>query len=55
MTRNNEKHQSDLLFEPHNVFEGNINKHALTGVNIVSRYKVSSTLRTKRASEIAFV
>ena len=43
---------------PHNtlnIFEGNTYKYILTGVDVVSRSKVARALRTKKASEIAFV
>ena len=44
VTRPNEQHQFDLLYMPHNLFEGN-----------TSRYKVARPLRTKKSSEVAFV
>ena len=40
---------------PHNLFEGNTYKYILTGIDVVSRYKVSRLLRTKKSSEVAFV
>ena len=40
---------------PHNVFEGNTYKYILTGVDVVSRYKVPRPLRTKKSSEVAYV
>ena len=55
MTRSNEQHQFDLLYIPHNFFEGNTYKYILTGIDVASRYKVSRPLRTKKSSEVAFV
>ena len=55
MTKPNEQHQFDLLYMPHNVFEGNTYKYILTGIDVASRYKVSRALRTKKSSEVAFV
>ena len=37
----NEQHQSDILYLPHNLFEGNIYKYVLTGTDVASRYKVT--------------
>ena len=34
----NEKHQFDLLYIPHNIFEGNTYKYILTGIDVASRY-----------------
>ena len=39
----------------HNVFEGKTYKYILTGIDVVSRYKVARPLRTKKSSEVAFV
>ena len=55
MTKPNEQHQFDLLYMPHNVFEGNTYKYILTGIDVASRYKVARPLRTKKSSEVAFV
>ena len=33
VTKPNEQHQFDLLYMPHNVFEGNTYKYILTGVD----------------------
>ena len=55
MTKPNEQHQFDLLYMPHNVFEGNTYKFILTGVDVASRYKVPRPLRTKKSSKVAFV
>ena len=55
VTKPNEQHQFDLLYMPHNVFEGNTYKYILTGIDVASRYKVARPLRTKKSSEVAFV
>ena len=55
VTKPNEQHQFDLLYMPHNVFEGNTYKYILTGIDVASRYKVARSLRTKKSSEVAFV
>ena len=51
----NEQHQFDLLYMPHNLFEGKRYEYILTGIDVTSRYKVSRPLRTKKSSEVAFV
>ena len=38
-----------------NVFEGNTYKYILTGVDVVYRYKVARTIKSKKASKTAFV
>ena len=53
VTKPNEQHQFDLLYMPHNLFEGNTYKYILTGIDVASRYKVP--LRIKKSSEVAFV
>ena len=55
VTKPNEQHQFDLLYMPHNLFEGNMYKHILTGIDVASRFKVARSLRTKKSSEVAFV
>ena len=55
MRKHNEQHQIDLLYMPHNVFEGNTYKYILTGIDVATRYKVARPLRTKKSSEVAFV
>ena len=55
VTRPNEQHQFDLLYMPHNPFEGNTYKYILTGIDVASRYKVARLLRSKKLSEIAIV
>ena len=37
VTKPNEQHQFDLLYIPHNLFEGNTYKYILTGIDIASR------------------
>ena len=54
VTKPNEQHQFDLLYMPHNLFEGNTYKYILTGIDVASRYKVARPLRTKKSTEIAF-
>ena len=55
VTKPNEQHQFDLLYMPHNLFDGNTYKYILTGIDVASRYKVARPLRTKKSSEVAFV
>ena len=55
MTKPNKQHQFDVLYIPHNVFEGNRYKYVLTGIDVASRYKIATVLRTKKSSELAFV
>ena len=55
MTEPNEQHQFDILYMPHNLFEGNTYKYILTGIDVASRYKVARPLRTKESSEAVFV
>ena len=40
---------------PHTLFEGNIYKYILTGVDVASRYKVARPLSTKKPSGFVFV
>ena len=47
VTKPNEQHQFDLLYMPHNVFEGNTYKYILTDINVASRYKVARPLGPK--------
>ena len=37
ITKPNKQHQFDLLYMPHNLFEGNTYKYTLTGINVASR------------------
>ena len=55
VTRPNDQHQFDLLYIPHNLFEGNTYKYILTGINVASRYKVARPLRTKKSTKVAYV
>ena len=55
MTKPNKKRQFDLLYMPHNLFEGNIYKYILTGVDVESRYNVARPLSTKKPSGFVFV
>ena len=55
VTRPNEQHQFDLLYMPHNFFEGSTYKYILTVIDGASRYKVARPLRTKKSREVAFV
>ena len=55
VTRPNEQHQFDLLYMPHNFFEGSTYKYILTAIDGASRYKVARPLRTKKSREVAFV
>ena len=55
VTKPSEQHQFDLLYMPHNLFEGNTYKYILTGIDVASRYKVARPLRTKKSSKVAFV
>ena len=55
MTEPNEQHLFDILCISHNLFEGNTYKYILTGINVVSRYKVARPLKTSKSSEVAFV
>ena len=55
VTKPNEQHQFDILYIPHNLFEGNTYKYILAGIDVASRYKVVRPLKTKKSSEVAFV
>ena len=55
VTRPNDQHQFDLLYIPHNLFEGSTYKYILTGINVASRYKVARPLRTKKSTKVAYV
>ena len=55
VTKPNGQHQFDLLYMPHNLFDGNTYKYILTGIDVASRHKVATPLRTKKSSEVAFV
>ena len=55
MAKSNEQHQFDLLYMPHNLFEGNTYKYILIGIDVGSRYKVARPLRTKKSGKVSFV
>ena len=55
MRKPDEQHQFDLLYLPHNVFEGDTYKYTLTGDDVTSRYKVAKALIHKKACEVAFM
>ena len=55
VTEPNKQHQFDLLYMPHNLFEGNTYKYILTGIDVPSGYKVARPLRSKKSSEVASV
>ena len=52
-TKPNEQRHLDLLYIPHNLFEGNTYKYILTSADVA--YKVARPLSTKKSSEVAFV
>ena len=54
MTEPNEQHLFDILYIPHNLFEGNTYKYILTGINVASRYKVARARKTNKSSEVGF-
>ena len=60
VTKPNQQHQFDLLYMPHNLFEGNRYKYILMDVDIASRYNVTRPFITrpfitKKSSKVAFV
>ena len=55
MAKPNVRHQFDLLYMLHNLFEGSTYKYVLTGNDVASRYKVATALTTKKSSKVAFV
>ena len=52
VTEVNSVHQADLLFLPHVKVYQNTYKYTLNVIDVASRYKASSALKTKKASEI---
>ena len=54
VTKPNEQHQFDILYMPHDLFEGNTYKYILTGIDVASRYRVARVLNTKTLGEVAF-
>ena len=55
VTKPKQLHQFDPLFETYNVFKGKTYKYILADLDIVSIYKVTRALGTKKASVISFV
>ena len=55
MTKPNEQHQFELLYVPHNLFEGNAYKCILTGVDVASKYKVARDLKNKKSNDVSTV
>ena len=55
VTKPNEQHQFDLVYMPHNFFEGNMYRYLLTGVDVASRYGFAKPLTTKKSIEVVFV
>ena len=51
----NQQHQFNVLYMPHDKFQGSVYKYILTGVDVASRYKVAKPLRTKKASDVIFL
>ena len=39
----------------HNIFEGNMHKYILTGVDVASKFKIARALRTKKPSQVAIL
>ena len=54
VTKTNEQHQFELLYMPHNLFEGNTDKYILTGIDVASRYKVAGLLGPKTQAKLHF-
>ena len=44
-----------VLYVPHNVFEGNTYKYILTDVDVALTYKAARAFKTKKASKVSFV
>ena len=51
--KRNDIHQADILYLPHDKFEKETYKYALTIVDVASRYKGSYQLTTKNTKEVA--
>lgn len=49
----NQHHQADLLYLPYDRMKRKIYKHALTVVDVASRYKHEKPLTTKDSTEVA--
>ena len=54
LTKSNAQHQFDLLYIPHNVFDGNTHKYILTEIDVASRYKVVRSLRKKKSLHLCW-
>ena len=53
--KRHEQHQFDLLYIPHNVFEGNTSKYISKETDIASRHKAVRALRSKETVKVSFV
>ena len=53
VTTPNEMHQFDLLYMPSDTLYGNMYEYILAGIGAASRYKVTRSLRTKQARDVA--
>ena len=51
----NYMHQFDLLYMPGDTLYGNKYKYILSGIDVANRYKVAGPLRSKKASDVAFL
>ena len=51
----NQVHQFDLLYMPGDTLYGSKYKYILAGIDLASRYKIARPLRTKKASDVAFL
>ena len=47
-----QQHQFDVLYMPHNKFQGSVYKFILTEVGVAAQYKVVKPLRTKKATDV---
>ena len=55
VTKPHEQYQFDLIYVHHNIFEGNMHKYILTGVDVASKFKIARALRTKKPSQVAIL
>ena len=51
VTKPNEQHQFDLLYMPHNLFEGNTYKYILTGIDVDQEIKSPGSLKPKNQAK----
>ena len=51
----NYMHQFDLLYMPGDTLYGSKYKYILSGIDVASRYKIARPLRSKKASDVAFL